>query len=137
MDGFDLTEKLGSLGRSLALEICETRDFREFQRALTLFHRVGLEPIMEVAVVSPDDILGDVIGHLNSHHGQIQGAKSHDNAHTVETHIKLTNMFGYAEKLCSFSRGRAQCTVRFSHFAEVQDDGGPPDTEPAVVAKRA
>lgn len=78
-----------------------------------------LEPIMKVEVVTPDDYLGDVIGDLNSRRGQIQGTDTRGNAQAVEAMVPLANMFGYVNELRSFTQGRAQYTMQFSHYDEV------------------
>jgi elongation factor G len=78
-----------------------------------------LEPIMRVEVVTPEDYLGDVIGDMNSRRGQIQGTDSRGNAQTVEAMVPLANMFGYVNQLRSFTQGRAQYSMHFSHYDEV------------------
>ena len=78
-----------------------------------------LEPIMKVEVVTPEDFIGDVIGDLNSRRGQIQGTDSRGNAQVVEAIVPLANMFGYVNQLRSFTQGRAQYTMQFSHYEEV------------------
>ena len=78
-----------------------------------------LEPMMKVEVVTPEDYLGDVIGDLNSRRGQIQGTDSRGNAQVVEAVVPLANMFGYVNELRSFTQGRAQYTMQFSHYDEV------------------
>jgi elongation factor G len=78
-----------------------------------------LEPIMKVEVVTPEDYLGDVIGDINSRRGQIQGTDSRGNAQVVEAIVPLANMFGYVNQLRSFTQGRAQYTMQFSHYDEV------------------
>jgi elongation factor G len=78
-----------------------------------------LEPVMKVEVVTPEDFMGDVIGDLNSRRGQIQGTDSRGNAQVVEAVVPLANMFGYVNTLRSFTQGRAQYTMQFSHYEEV------------------
>ncbi|HZG10197.1 MAG TPA: elongation factor G [Allosphingosinicella sp.] len=101
---------------ALAFEICARGAMREAaQKAgITL-----LEPIMKVEVVTPEDYLGDVIGDINSRRGQIQGTDSRGNAQAVEAIVPLANMFGYVNELRSFTQGRAQYTMQFSHYDEV------------------
>jgi elongation factor G len=101
---------------ALAFEICARGAMREgAQKAgITL-----LEPIMKVEIVTPEDYLGDVIGDLNSRRGQIQGTDSRGNAQVVEAIVPLANMFGYVNELRSFTQGRAQYTMQFSHYDEV------------------
>jgi len=78
-----------------------------------------LEPIMKVEVVTPEDFMGDVIGDLNSRRGQIQGTDTRGNAQVIEAMVPLANMFGYVNQLRSFTQGRAQYTMQFSHYEEV------------------
>jgi elongation factor G len=78
-----------------------------------------LEPIMKVEVVTPEEYLGDVIGDINSRRGQIQGTDSRGNAQAVEALVPLANMFGYVNQLRSFTQGRANYSMFFSHYDEV------------------
>ena len=91
-----------------------------------------LEPIMKVEVVTPEDFIGDVIGDLNSRRGQIQGTDSRGNAQIVEAIVPLANMFGYVNQLRSFSQGRANYSMTFSHYDEV-----PPNVAAEVKEKLA
>jgi len=101
---------------ALAFEICARGAMREGAQKAGI---KLLEPIMKVEVVTPEDYLGDVIGDLNSRRGQIQGTDSRGNATAVEAQVPLANMFGYVNQLRSFSQGRAQYTMQFSHYDEV------------------
>ena len=78
-----------------------------------------LEPIMKVEVVTPEDYLGDVIGDLNSPSRPDPGHRQRGNAQAVEAIVPLANMFGYVNQLRSFTQGRAQYTMQFSHYDEV------------------
>jgi elongation factor G len=78
-----------------------------------------LEPIMKVEVVSPEEYVGSVIGDLNSRRGMIQGQDMRGNATVINAMVPLANMFGYVNTLRSFSQGRAQFTMQFSHYEEV------------------
>ena len=78
-----------------------------------------LEPVMKVEVITPEEYLGDVIGDLNSRRGQIQGTEVRGIAQAVEAMVPLANMFGYVNQLRSFSQGRAQYSMQFSHYEEV------------------
>ncbi|MDQ1231943.1 MULTISPECIES: elongation factor G [unclassified Sphingomonas] len=101
---------------ALAFEICARGAMREAAQksGITL-----LEPVMKVEVVTPEDYLGDVIGDMNSRRGQIQGTDTRGNAQTVEAMVPLANMFGYVNALRSFTQGRAQYSMQFSHYDEV------------------
>jgi elongation factor G len=78
-----------------------------------------LEPIMKVEIVTPEQYVGDVIGDLMSRRGQVQGQDTRGNANIVEAIVPLANMFGYVNQLRSFTQGRAQYTMQFSHYEEV------------------
>ncbi|MBU3078426.1 elongation factor G [Sphingomonas quercus] len=101
---------------ALAFEICARGAMREVAQKAGI---KLLEPIMKVEVVTPEDYLGDVIGDMNSRRGQIQGTDSRGNAQVVEAMVPLANMFGYVNQLRSFTQGRAQYTMQFSHYDEV------------------
>jgi elongation factor G len=100
----------------MAFKIAGSMGFKEgFKKASPVL----LEPIMKVEVVTPEDYLGDVIGDLNSRRGQIQGTDTRGNAQAVEAMVPLANMFGYVNQLRSFTQGRAQYSMQFSHYDEV------------------
>jgi elongation factor G len=101
---------------ALAFEICARGAMREVAQKAGI---KLLEPIMKVEVVTPEDYLGDVIGDMNSRRGQIQGTDSRGNAQVVEAMVPLANMFGYVNELRSFTQGRAQYSMQFSHYDEV------------------
>jgi elongation factor G len=101
---------------ALAFEICARGAMREAAQKAGI---KLLEPIMRVEVVTPEDYLGDVIGDINSRRGQIQGTDTRGNAQAVEAMVPLANMFGYVNELRSFTQGRAQYTMQFSHYDEV------------------
>ncbi len=101
---------------TVAFEICGRGAMREAAE------RGGiklLEPVMKVEVITPEDYLGDVIGDLNSRRGQIQGTDTRGNAQAVDAFVPLANMFGYVNELRSFSQGRANYSMQFSHYEEV------------------
>jgi elongation factor G len=114
---------------ALAFEIASRAGFRE---ALREGHSVLLEPVMKVEVVTPEDYTGSVIGDLNSRRGQIQGQDMRGNAVVVNAMVPLANMFGYVNQLRSFSQGRANYTMQFSHYEEV-----PRNEAEKVIAKYA
>lgn len=77
-----------------------------------------LEPIMKVAVISPEDYIGDVIGDLNRRRGQILGQEGAFGAIKVLAHVPLGEMFGYTTTLRSATSGRGYFTMEPSHYAE-------------------
>ncbi|NND36852.1 MAG: elongation factor G [Gammaproteobacteria bacterium] len=76
-----------------------------------------LEPIMHVDVFTPEANVGDVIGDLNRRRGMI---KSQEVLHTgvrVKADCPLSEMFGYIGDLRTFTSGRGQFSMEFSHYA--------------------
>ena len=91
-----------------------------FKDAMKKADPVLMEPIMKVAVIVPEDYMGDVIGDVNSRRGQIQGTEIAQRAQCRSTHsFRCPNMFGYATDLRSKTQGRGQYVMEPSHYAEV------------------
>ncbi len=80
---------------------------------------VLLEPLMEVEVIAPNEYLGSVMGDVSSRRGQIVDQEERGNAVAVEALIPLSEMFGYATDLRSFTQGRGNYTMQFSKYAQV------------------
>ena len=104
---------------ALAFEIAAKAAFRE---GMAKAGPKILEPIMNVEVVTPEDFMGDVIGHINSIRGQIQGMEARGNAQVVKAYVPLATMFGYVNTLRSMTQGRAQYTMLFSHYDQVPNN---------------
>ncbi|MCW5197100.1 elongation factor G [Buchnera aphidicola] len=75
-----------------------------------------LEPIMKVAVETPEDYLGDVIGDLNRRRGTIEGVQDLKLGKIVSAQVPLSEMFGYATDLRSQTQGRASYSMEFMHY---------------------
>ncbi|MBR1810389.1 MAG: elongation factor G [Clostridia bacterium] len=90
-----------------------------FKDAMAKAAPVLMEPIMKVAIIVPDDYLGDVYGDVNSRRGQIVDTETRTGATQINAHIPLSNMFGYATDLRSKTQGRGQYVMEPSHYAQV------------------
>ncbi len=80
---------------------------------------VLLEPIMEVEITAPTDYLGSVMGDVSSRRGQIRDQEEKHNAISVRAFIPLSEMFGYATDLRSFTQGRGNYSMKFDHYDPV------------------
>ena len=78
-----------------------------------------LEPMMAVEVTVPEEYLGDVMGHVNSRRGRIEGTTARGNATIIKSLIPLSEMFGYATTLRSSTQGRGTFTMQFDHYEDV------------------
>ena len=90
-----------------------------FKEAMKKADPVILEPIMKVAVTTPEEYMGDVIGDLNSRRGQIQGMEARPGAQQINAFVPLSEMFGYSTDLRSKTQGRGQYVMEPSHYIEV------------------
>ena len=90
-----------------------------FKEAMRKADPIITEPIMKVAVIVPDEYLGDVIGDLNARRGQIQGMEAMAGTQRVNAMVPLAQMFGYATDLRSKTQGRGQYVMEPSHYEPV------------------
>jgi len=88
------------------------------------------EPIMELEVVVPEQYMGDVIGDLNSHRGEIAGVNARSDAQVISATVPLSETFGYVTRLRSLTQGRGVFTMQFSKFRQV-----PEQIKEEIVAK--
>ena len=82
---------------------------------------VILEPIMKVAVESPTEFQGNVMGSINQRRGIITSTMEDGAFTTVEAEVPLAEMFGYATHLRSLTQGKAEFTMEFSRYAKVPE----------------
>lgn len=81
---------------------------------------VLLEPIMDVAVVVPEDFFGDVMGDISRRRGQVRDNETrNDGAHVIKSYIPLSEMFGYATELRSMTTGRGTYQMWFDHYEKL------------------
>ena len=80
---------------------------------------VILEPIMNVEVTAPSEYLGSVMGDITSRRGQIVDQIERGNAIAVKAMVPLSEMFGYATALRSFTQGRGNYIMQMDHYSQV------------------
>ena len=102
-----------------------------FKEACRKAQPVILEPIMRVNVIVPDEYMGSVIGDISSRRGNIEGQEIENGTARVRAFVPLSQMFGYATDLRSFTQGRGQYTMEPSHYTEL-----PKSLQEELVAKR-
>ena len=103
-----------------------------FKEACRKANPTILEPIMKVAVVVPDDYMGDVIGDISARRGSILGMIPRNGATQIDANVPLAEMFGYATDLRSKTQGRGQYSMEPSHYEEL-----PKSKSEEIVSKRA
>ncbi|KAG6559123.1 Elongation factor G [Candidatus Rhabdochlamydia oedothoracis] len=100
----------------MAFKICGSMAVKEAARKGS---PILLEPIMKVAVSTPEQFMGDVIGDINRRRGKILNQITQKGIILIESEVPLSEMFGYSTQLRSISSGRANYVMEPSHFERV------------------
>jgi elongation factor G len=109
-----------------------------FREALLKARPRLLEPMMKVEVATPQNYMGDVIGDLNSRHGQVTGMEPHEGLQLIAAFVPLANLLGYLDTLRHMTQGRARYRMAFSHYQRVPPALGPDDDNfPPAIGMRA
>jgi elongation factor G len=90
-----------------------------FKQAMEEADPVLLEPIVKLVVTCPDDVVGDVIGDLNSRRGRPLGMEAKGSMTEVRAEVPMAEVLDFAPDLRSISGGRAEFTMEFDHYEEV------------------
>ncbi len=86
-----------------------------YMKAAPVIH----EPIMKVAVETPTEFQGGVMGSLNQRRGMIIGSQDEGPMCVIESQVPLAEMFGYSTVLRSLTQGKAQFTMEFATYRQV------------------
>ncbi len=90
-----------------------------FRQAMEAADPVLLEPIVKLAVNCPDEVVGDVIGDLNSRRGHPLGMEAKGSTTEVEVEVPMAEVLDFAPDLRSISGGRAEFTMEFERYEEL------------------
>ena len=92
------------------------------RRAVLAADPVLLEPLDEIAVMTPEYYLGDVIGRLNGKRARILGTEMGGKDTTVlHAVVPEAELYGYATELRSQTQGRGTFTRSFLRYEEVPE----------------
>ncbi len=100
----------------MAFQICARTAFKE---AMKKADPVILEPIMKVAIETPEEFQGNCQTALIRRRGTIVGSESSQGSSVVEAHVPLSEMFGFSTELRSGTQGKAEYTMEFEKYAPV------------------
>jgi elongation factor G len=79
-----------------------------------------LEPILNLEVLIPEGMLGDVMSDLTGKRGRIVGTESAGRGKTLlKATVPQAEMLRYAIDLRSITRGRGTFTAQVSHYEDV------------------
>lgn len=81
-----------------------------------------LEPIMTVAVRTPESYMGEVIGDLNQRRGRILGVETDGHWQEVKAQVPLAELYKYSTTLRSLTHGKGHHTREMSGYEPVPQD---------------
>lgn len=84
-----------------------------------------LEPVYDVEVFAPSDIVGDVMSDITSRRGMVLGMETEKQFTRLKAQVPLKELSTYSTTLSSLTGGRATFTMQFKDYelvpADVQD----------------
>ena len=84
-----------------------------------------MEPIYNIEVLVPSDVMGDVMSDLQNRRAMIEGMSSVKGFEVIKARVPLAELNKYSTTLSSLTSGRATFTMTFADYqqvpAEVQD----------------
>jgi elongation factor G len=81
-----------------------------------------LEPLYEVNVTIPDDMMGDAMGELQAHRSVILGMDGDKGRQVIRTKTPQAELDALFASLRNISQGRARVTLAFCEYAPVSGD---------------
>jgi elongation factor G len=74
---------------------------------------------VKLTISCPDEVVGDVIGDLNSRRGHPLGMEAKGQTTEVKAEVPMAEVLDFAPDLRSISGGRAEFTLEFERYEEV------------------
>lgn len=93
-----------------------------FKRAFQSADPKILEPIYRIEVLTPDEVMGDVMGDLQSRRAIIQGIETDGHYQKIIAKVPLAELYKYSSALRSITQGRAKHKRFFDEYAAVPFD---------------
>jgi elongation factor G len=92
-------------------------------QAVRAANPIVLEPMVNVEVVSPEAMIGDLTGDLAAKRGQITGTQPRPaGAVAISAMMPLAELGDYQSRLKSLTAGQGSYSMAFSHYAQVSAD---------------
>jgi len=101
-----------------------------FKAAFLKARPILLEPIYDVEVKVPEEVMGDVMGDLSGRRGKIMGMEGAGHFQVIKAKVPLAELDQYATTLRSITSGRGIYKRAFSHY-----DPMPKENEARVIAE--
>lgn len=103
----------------MAFQLAATNVFKH------AFEKAGpqiLEPIHEVDILCSDEVMGDIMGDLQTRRAMIMGMSAEGHYQKIKAKVPLVEMYQYSSTLRSISQGKAKFSRHFSEFMPVTPD---------------
>lgn len=81
-----------------------------------------MEPIYDLEILCSDDVMGDVMGDLQTRRAIIQGMEADGHYQKIHARVPLVEMYQYSNALRSLTQGRAKFARSFAEYSPVTHD---------------
>lgn len=93
-----------------------------FSQAFRSANPKVLEPVYDVEVLVPGDVMGDVMSGLQGHRAIIMGMSSENGFEKIQAKVPLKEMANYSTELSSITGGRSSFSMKFASYELVPSD---------------
>lgn len=103
----------------MAFQIASTMCFKE------AFHKAGpqiLEPIYDLEVMCDAEVMGNVMGDLQTRRAIIMGMDSEGHYQVIRARVPLKELHKYSSTLRSLTQGKAKFSMSYAEYAAVPSD---------------
>lgn len=100
----------------MAFKICGSMAFKQ---AMEEAEPVLREPIVQLTISVPEEVVGDVIGDLNSRRGRPLGMEPAGGMTEVKAEVPMAEVLDYAPDLRAITGGRGEFSMEFLRYEEV------------------
>ncbi len=95
---------------------------KAFKKAMDVGKAVLLEPVMDMEITVPDEMMGDIMGHMTSKRGRILGMEPiGDGLQLIRAQAPLAEIWNYSIELKSMTGGQGIFTMHHSHYDKVPE----------------
>lgn len=109
----------------MAFMLASTQAFKDgFRQAAPQI----MEPIYDLEVLCADDVMGDVMGDLQTRRAIIMGMGTDGHYQKITARVPQSEMYQYSSSLRSLTQGRAKFNRRFAEFNPM-----PPDLQKQLI----
>jgi elongation factor G len=95
-----------------------------FKEAARKASPVVLEPVMAVQVAVPEELMGVIIGDINSRRGRIESMENEADSQVIRAMVPLADTLGYENDIRLLTRGCAYQSMHFAKYEPTPHRGG-------------